>query len=79
MLKNIVVNQYGEITLKILREKPIKFIRIKAHLSIPIMYPWGTNFLKNKKKIHFKRTFENKVQFQPFKSSQPPFGYDFRK
>jgi hypothetical protein len=47
MLKNMVVNWYGEITLKILKEKPIKSIRIKAHLSIPIMYPWGTK-LKQK-------------------------------
>ncbi len=29
-------------SLWILKEKPIKSIRIKAHLSIPIMYPWGT-------------------------------------
>jgi hypothetical protein len=30
MLKNIVVNWYGEITLKLLKEKLIKFIRIKT-------------------------------------------------
>jgi hypothetical protein len=57
MLKNIVVNWYGEIILKILREKFIKSIRIKAHLSVPIMYPWGTNFLKNKKKKSFQKNF----------------------
>jgi hypothetical protein len=51
MLKNIVVNWYGEIILKILKEKIIKSIRIKAHLGIPIMYPWGTKILKKKKKI----------------------------
>jgi hypothetical protein len=38
MLKNIVANWYGEIGLKILKEKPIKSIRIKAHLSVPTMY-----------------------------------------
>jgi hypothetical protein len=63
MLKNIVVNWYGEITLKILKEKFIKSIRIKAHLGISFMYPWDTIFLKNKNKIHFKRTFEITVQF----------------
>ncbi len=56
MLKNIVVNWYGEIILKILKEKPIKFIRIKAHLGVPIMYTWGTIFLKNKQKL-FQKDF----------------------
>jgi hypothetical protein len=37
--------------LKFLKEKPIISIRIKAHLSIPILYLWGTNFLRNKKKF----------------------------
>jgi hypothetical protein len=50
MLKNIVISSYGEIDLKILKEKPIKSIRIKAHLSVSTMYPWGTKFLRNKKK-----------------------------
>jgi hypothetical protein len=63
MLKNIVNGWYGEISLKILKEKPIKSIRIKAHLSVPTMYPWGTKFVKNKNKIHFKGTFQNKIQF----------------
>jgi hypothetical protein len=63
MLKNIVVNWYGEITLKILKEKLIKSIRIKAHLGIPFMYPWDTKKLRNKNKIHFKKTFEIMVQF----------------
>ncbi len=40
MLKYIVVNWYGEITLKILKEKLIKSIRIKTHIGIPFMYPW---------------------------------------
>jgi len=56
MLKNIIVNWYSEITLKILKEKLIKSIRIKAHLNVPIMYPWGTKFLKKKKKS-FQKNF----------------------
>jgi hypothetical protein len=63
MLKNIVVSWYGEITLKVLKEKLIKSIRIKAHLGIPIMYPWGTKILRNKNKVHFKKIFEIMVQF----------------
>jgi hypothetical protein len=57
-LKN-VINKYGEITLEILRIKPIKSRRIKAHLDISIMYPLGIK--KFISKNHFKRTFENKV------------------
>jgi hypothetical protein len=49
--------------LKILLKNPTKSIKIKAHLGVPIMYPWGKNILRNNKKIHSKRTFENKVQF----------------
>jgi hypothetical protein len=49
--------------LKILKEKHIKSIRIKAHLNISIMCPLGTKNLQMEKKIHFKKTFENKVQF----------------
>jgi hypothetical protein len=56
MLKNIIIFWYGEIILKIVKEKPIKYIRIKAHLSIPIMYPWGTKNLRNKKKS-FQKDF----------------------
>jgi hypothetical protein len=37
--------------LKILKEKPIKSIRIKAHLSVPTMYPWGTRSLRKRKVI----------------------------
>jgi hypothetical protein len=48
ILKN-VVNWYDEITLEILKEKLITSIKIKPHLDI------------SNKKIHFKRTFENKV------------------
>jgi hypothetical protein len=50
----------GEITLEILKEKPIKSIRMKAHLDISIMYPFSITILANKK-IHFNRIFENKV------------------
>jgi hypothetical protein len=46
MLKNIVVDCYSGITLKILKENIIKSIRIKAHLGFPIMYPWGIKNLK---------------------------------
>jgi hypothetical protein len=63
ILKNVIVSSNGEITLKILKTKPIKSIRIKTHLDISIMYPLGTKNLRNKNKIHSKRTFENKVQF----------------
>jgi hypothetical protein len=52
-LKNVVISWYGEIILKILKEKFIKSIRIKAHLDFSIMYPWGT------KNNHFKRIIEN--------------------
>jgi hypothetical protein len=51
--------------LAILKGKPIKSIRIKFHLNISIMYPWGTKKLE--KKNHFKRTFDNKVHFDPSK------------
>jgi hypothetical protein len=55
ILKNVIVSWYGEITLKILK--------VKAHLDTSIMYTWGAKNLRNQKKNHFKRTFENKVQF----------------
>jgi hypothetical protein len=57
MLKNIVTSWYGEINLKIIKEKPIKSIRIKTHLSVPTMYPWGTIFLRKKEKISFQTDF----------------------
>jgi hypothetical protein len=44
----IVVNSYSEISLKILKEKPIKSIRIKACLDISIMYPLGIKILIKK-------------------------------
>jgi hypothetical protein len=36
--------------LKILKEKPIKSIKIKVHFYISIMYPLGTKTLTNEKK-----------------------------
>jgi len=51
ILKNVVFSWYEEITLKILKEKPINSIKIKAHLNISIMYPLGIIFLIKKKKI----------------------------
>jgi hypothetical protein len=57
ILKNVVFSWYEEITLKILKEKPINSIKIKSHLNISIMYPLGINFLTNKKKNHFKKDF----------------------
>jgi len=53
--------------LKIVKEKPIKFIRIKAHLSIPIMYPWGTKILRNKKKIISKGLLKTTSNSNPSK------------
>jgi hypothetical protein len=50
-LEKIVVSWYGEIILKILKEKPIKSIRRKAHLNISIMYPLSIKNLTNKKNI----------------------------
>jgi len=67
MLKNIVICSYGEIILKIIKEKPIKSIRIKVHLSIPIMYPWGTKFLRNKKKIISKVLLKTRSNSDPSK------------
>jgi hypothetical protein len=51
---------YGEIISKILKKKPIKSIRIKAHLDISIMHPFGINFLTNKTKIISKKLMKTK-------------------
>jgi hypothetical protein len=45
-LKNVVVTWCGELTLEIQKENPIKFIRIKAHLDISIVYQLGIEILK---------------------------------
>jgi len=66
ILKNVVASKYDKITLKILKEKPIKSIRIKSDLNILITYPWGTKKLRKIKSFQF-RTFENKVNFDPSK------------
>jgi hypothetical protein len=55
ILKNVVDNWYGEITLKILKEKPINSITIKPHLHFSIMYPLGIEIFINTKEIHFKK------------------------
>jgi hypothetical protein len=47
--------------LKILKTKPIDFIRIKSHLDISILYPLGKKKIDEQKESHFKGTFENKV------------------
>jgi hypothetical protein len=57
ILKNVVINWYGEITLKILKKNFIKSIRIKAHLNISITYPLGTKQLTKKKKKSFQKDF----------------------
>ncbi len=54
---NNVDNWYGEIMLKILKEKLIKFIKIKSHSDISIMYPLGTKKLTNGKKKPFQKDF----------------------
>jgi hypothetical protein len=63
ILKNVVVSWYGKITLKILKEKPIKSIRIKAHLDILIMYPWGTKKFKKQKTFMSKRLLKVRFNF----------------
>jgi len=68
ILKNVVVSWYGEITLKILKEKPIKSIKIKAHLDISIMCPLGTKKLKNEKKL-FQGLLTTRSNFGHAKSS----------
>jgi hypothetical protein len=75
ILKNVIARWYGEITLKILKEKPIKSIKIKAHLNISIMCPLGIKNLTNERNIHFKKTFKNKVQFGY--SSPKKFKFNF--
>jgi hypothetical protein len=46
-IKNVVVVWYGDITLEIRKENPIKSIRIKAYLDISIIYPLGIEILTN--------------------------------
>jgi hypothetical protein len=56
ILKNVVIKWYGEIIFKILKEKPINSMRIKAHLDISITYPLGIEILTNTKKS-FQKDF----------------------
>jgi hypothetical protein len=53
--------------LKILKEKPIKFRRIKIHLDVSIMYPLGTKNLKNKKKFITKGLLKSRSNSKPSK------------
>jgi hypothetical protein len=66
-LKNVVVSWYGEFTLKILKENPIKCIRIKAHLNILIMDPLGIIFLINIKNFISKGLLKIRFNFDPSK------------
>jgi hypothetical protein len=52
---------FGELTLEILKENPIKSMKIKTHLNISIMYPLGLNVLINEKKISSKKLL--KIRF----------------
>jgi hypothetical protein len=56
ILQNVIICRYREITLKILKEKHIKSINMKAHLDFSITYPLGTKHLTNKKKS-FQKNF----------------------
>jgi hypothetical protein len=62
-IKNVVVSWYGEITLDILKEKPIISIRIKAYLDISIIYPLGIEILTNTKKFISKGLLKIRSKF----------------
>jgi hypothetical protein len=49
ILKNVDVNWYGKIHLKILKKKTHKVHKNKTHLNISIMYLLGTKNLINEK------------------------------
>jgi hypothetical protein len=66
-LQNVVISWYGEITFLILKEKPIKSIRIKAHLNISITYSLGTTKLTNEKKIISKGLLKTRSNSNPSK------------
>jgi len=57
------ISSYGKIILKILKEKLIKSIRIRAHLDISIMYPMRTKNLRNKKKFNSKGLLKARSNF----------------
>jgi hypothetical protein len=58
---------YGEFTLEILKENPIKSIKIKTHIYISIMYQYFLIFLVNTKKFISKRLLEIRFNFDPSK------------
>jgi hypothetical protein len=62
-IKNVVVSWYGEIILEIMKEKPIKSIRIKSYLYISIIYPLGIEILTNKKKFISKGLLKIRSNF----------------
>jgi hypothetical protein len=66
-MKNVVISWYGELTLEIRKENPIKCIRIKTHLDISIMDPLGINFLINIKKFISKGLLKIRFNFDPSK------------
>ncbi len=49
--------------MEILKENPIKSIRIKTHLEVSIMYPLGLMFLINTKKFISKRLLKIRFNF----------------
>jgi hypothetical protein len=85
-LKNDTISRYGEITFKILKGKLIKFIRIKAHLNVSIMYPLGTkkldkwkeNFIsKQLLKTRSNSTFSKVHNYHLVKVSQKKITFNF--
>jgi hypothetical protein len=73
------VNWYGEITLKILKRKPIKSIRIKVYLDFSIMYPLGKKkfiskgLLKTRSNFHLSKVHNyHLVKVSPKKISHLP-------
>ncbi len=63
ILKNVIVSWYGEITLKILKKKTHKVHKNKSSFRYLNYVHMGRKKFKKQKTIHFKKTFENKVQF----------------
>jgi hypothetical protein len=53
--------------LEILKENPIKSMKIKTHLNISIMYPLGLNVLINEKKIISKKHLKIRFNSDPSK------------
>jgi hypothetical protein len=53
--------------LKILKEKPTKSIRVKAHLNTSNMFPLRTKHLTNEKKLISKGLLKTRSNFNPSK------------